>query len=72
MENELWPTAGYFDNERFEPREQGENMPWKAVKSSGPGWDIVVIATGKVVGHSDNKEDAEASVRARFAAEAKK
>ena len=50
----------------------GDNMPWKVIKSTGPGWDIVKISTGKVVGHSDNKEDAEASVRARYAAEAKK
>lgn len=42
-------------------------MPWKAVKSKGPGFDIVKSDTGKKVGHSDTKAEAEASVRARYA-----
>lgn len=42
-------------------------MPWKTRKSSRGGWDIVRADTGRVVGHSDTKKDAEASVRARYA-----
>ncbi len=42
-------------------------MPWKVKKSAGPGYDIVKADTGKKVGHSDTKKEAEASVRARFA-----
>lgn len=41
-------------------------MPWK-VKRAGEGYDIVKSDTGEVVGHSDTKAKAEASVRARYA-----
>lgn len=41
-------------------------MPWKVVKAR-KGWNIVKSDTGKVVGHSDTKARAEASVRARYA-----
>jgi len=48
-------------------------MPVKVVKRSGAKpWKIVEVATGKVVGSSTSKEDAEASARARNAAHAKK
>jgi len=40
-------------------------MPWKVVKAK-TGWNIVKSDTGKVVGHSDTKAKAEASVRARY------
>lgn len=40
-------------------------MPWKVVKAR-TGWNIVKSDTGKVVGHSDTKARAEASVRARY------
>jgi hypothetical protein len=46
-------------------------MPWKAVKK-GDKWQIVRSDTGKVVGTSDSKAKAEASIRARYAAEDKK
>lgn len=43
-------------------------MPWSARKSkSGSGYDIVKSDTGKVVGHSETKAKAEASIRARYA-----
>ncbi len=41
-------------------------MPWKVVRANS-GWNIVKSDTGKVVGHSDTKAKAEASVRARYA-----
>lgn len=41
-------------------------MPWKTEKRDGK-WVIVRSDTGKVVGHSDSKEKAQASVRARYA-----
>ncbi len=41
-------------------------MPW-AVKKQGNRWAIVKKTTGKVVGHSDSKAKAQASVRARYA-----
>lgn len=47
-------------------------MPWNVKKSSGGGYDIVKKTTGKKVGHSTTKAKAEASVRARYAAEGKK
>lgn len=43
-------------------------MPW-IVKKQGKKWVIVKKTTGEVVGHSDSKEKAEASVRARYASE---
>ncbi len=48
-------------------------MPWSVKKNYKTGkWEIVKITTGEVVGHSDTKEKAEASVRARYASENKK
>lgn len=47
-------------------------MPWSVKKSSRGGYDIVRKDTGKVVGHSETKAKAEASVRARYAGERKK
>jgi len=41
-------------------------MPW-GVKKSGNKWAIYRKDTGKIVGYSDSKEKAEASVRARYA-----
>jgi hypothetical protein len=41
-------------------------MPWK-VKKGKSGWLIVRADTGEVVGHSDTKKKAQASVRARYA-----
>jgi hypothetical protein len=41
-------------------------MPWDVKKSKGSGYDIVK-KDGEVVGHSDTKAKAEASVRARYA-----
>ena len=42
-------------------------MPWKTKKASGGGYDIVKSDSGEVVGHSETKAKAEASVRARYA-----
>jgi hypothetical protein len=42
-------------------------MPWSVKKSKGQGYDIVRSDTGKKVGHSATKREAEASVRARYA-----
>lgn len=48
-------------------------MPYKVVKRSGSRpWKIVKTTTGKVVGSSTTKAKAEASVRARYAAEKRK
>lgn len=46
-------------------------MPWTISKNKKGGFDIVKTTTGEVVGHSDTKEKAQASVRARYAAMAK-
>ena len=46
-------------------------MPWK-VKKAGSKWAIYRADTGKVVGHSTSKAKAQASVRARYAAEGRK
>jgi hypothetical protein len=47
-------------------------MPY-AVRQTGQNeWSIVRTDTGKVVGKSKTKKDAEASVRARYMAEHKK
>lgn len=43
-------------------------MPYD-IKSVNGGFDIVKKDTGKVVGHSKTRKDAEASIRARFAGE---
>lgn len=44
-------------------------MPYK-IEQTGPNeWVIRNLNTGKVVGHSKSKKDAEASVRARLAGE---
>ena len=42
-------------------------MPWRVKKAKGSGWDIIKTTTNKIVGHSDTKEKAEASVKARYA-----
>lgn len=42
-------------------------MPWDVKKGPKGGYDIVKKDTGKVVGHSDTRAKAEASVRARYA-----
>jgi len=44
-------------------------MPWTVRKGHAGGFDIVKKDTGEVVGHSDTREKAAASVRARYAAE---
>jgi hypothetical protein len=45
-------------------------MPWKVVKRGGKKpWKIVKKTTGEIVGSSTSKEQAMASVRARYAAE---
>lgn len=41
-------------------------MPW-TVKKAGKRYNIVKKDTGEVVGHSDTREKAMASVRARYA-----
>ena len=46
-------------------------MPY-AVRKSGAKWQIVNKDTGKVVGTSTSKAKAEASIRARYAGEAKR
>jgi hypothetical protein len=43
-------------------------MPYE-VKKQGGQWAIIRKTDGKVVGHSDSKAKAEASVRARMAGE---
>jgi hypothetical protein len=43
-------------------------MPYKIEKRKNK-WAIIEISTGKVVGDSDTKADAEASARARLAGE---
>ena len=45
-------------------------MPY-LVKKQGSKWVIVKKTTGQVVGHSDSKAKAQASVRARYANEPK-
>lgn len=46
-------------------------MPY-SIKKQGQGFAIVNRETGKVVGHSKTKQQAQASVRARYAGESKK
>ncbi len=46
-------------------------MPY-TVKKVGNKWVIIRKTDNKVVGHSDSKAKAEASVRARYAGENKK
>lgn len=49
---------------------RGRRMPYTVRPSKGRrGWDIVKTSTGEVVGHSETREKAEASVRARYANE---
>lgn len=43
-------------------------MPWHTEKE-GDRWAIVKDSTGEIVGHSDSEEDANASIRARYAGE---
>ena len=42
-------------------------MPWRVGKKDSKGYPIIKSDTGKVVGHSDTKTKAQASVRARYA-----
>jgi hypothetical protein len=44
------------------------DMPYKIEKRKNK-WVIIEASTGKVVGESDSKSDAESSARARLAAE---
>jgi hypothetical protein len=46
-------------------------MPYSVRKSPQRGYDIINKETGAKVGHSESKEKAEASVRARYAGENK-
>ncbi len=42
-------------------------MPWKVGRKTIKGWEILRADTGQVVGYSETKEKASASVRARYA-----
>ena len=42
-------------------------MPWKVGRKTKKGWQIQRSDTGKVVGYSSTREQARASVRARYA-----
>lgn len=42
-------------------------MPWKVGEKTARGYPIKRSDTGKVVGYSDTKAKAKASVRARYA-----
>lgn len=44
-------------------------MPYKIKKAKGNGWDIVRLSDGKVVGHSDNIQNAKGSIAHRMDAE---
>lgn len=46
-------------------------MPWKIGKQTSKGWQILKRQGGRwrVVGHSERKQEAQASIRARRAAE---
>jgi len=47
-------------------------VPWRIGKRTGKGWQIqkqTESGSWKTVGHSDRKQDAEASIRARRASE---
>ena len=46
-------------------------MPY-SIRKQGPVYVIVKKDTGKAVGHSSSKQKAEASIRARYAGEARK
>lgn len=49
-------------------------MPYKVGKKNSKGWPILKHENGKwsVIAHSDTKEKAEASIRARYMGEHKK
>lgn len=47
-------------------------MPWSTRKNPNGGWDIIKSDTGKKVGHSETKAQAQASVRARYSGYKKK
>jgi len=49
-------------------------MPWKLGSKKAKGWPILKNENGrwKVVGYSNSKAKAEASIRARYASENKK
>lgn len=42
-------------------------MPWKVGRKTQKGWEIIRADTGQVVGYSETRENAAASVRARYA-----
>jgi len=46
-------------------------LPWKVGKQTGKGWQILKRESGRwrVVSHSDRKQDAKSSIRARRASE---
>jgi len=41
-------------------------MPWRVGKKTSKGYPIIKSDTGKVVGYSDTKAKAKASIRARY------
>ena len=45
-------------------------MPY-SIRKANSGYDIIKKDTGKKVGHSKTRKDAEASIRARYAGEKK-
>lgn len=47
-------------------------MPYAIRKSPKGGYDIIKKDTGKKVGHSNSKQKAQASIRARYAGENKR
>lgn len=48
-------------------------MPWHVEKRGGKKpWKVIKDSTGEVVGSSETREKAVASIRARYAAESKK
>lgn len=42
-------------------------MPWIVGNKTKKGWQILKADTGEVVGHSDTKEKAKKSIKARYA-----
>lgn len=42
-------------------------MPWTVGRKTKKGYPIIKQTTGKVVGYSKTKKEAQASVRARYA-----
>lgn len=42
-------------------------MPWNVGQKTSKGWPIVKSSTGQIVGYSQTKGRAQASIRARYA-----